>query len=404
MPVVSVFSAEFCHGDEVAQRAAEALGYRFLSAEVIERAAQRSNATPGDIARAMLGPAFVFNKFTHRRERYVAHIRAAVAELLQDGVVFFGPAGQLIPRNLPDVLRVCVLADPAYRAAELSRRGMDEKEAAQAVREKDARLADWTQHLFGLPPWDRSLYDVKIPMNATSVEAAAKLVCDSAARDALKPTDKSRRAAADFRVGAEAAVALAEAGYYHQVECAGGTISVVVDQYVLSLDRLEGEVKKALSGVAGVTGVKARAGAHYRPPAVFAPVDFEMPSKVLLVDDEKDFVLTLSERLEMRDVSPAIALDGEQALKILDEEEPDVIVLDLKMPGIDGIEVLRKVKTGHPAVEVIILTGHGNEKDREVCMRLGAFAYLQKPVNIETLSKAMKDAYEKIRSAGSAKP
>jgi two-component system response regulator CpxR len=68
------------------------------------------------------------------------------------------------------------------------------------------------------------------------------------------------------------------------------------------------------------------------------------------------------------------------------------------MPGIDGIEVLRKVRKEHPEVEVIILTGHGSEKDRELCMQLGAFAYLEKPVDIEELSKTMKEANERIKS------
>jgi len=75
-------------------------------------------------------------------------------------------------------------------------------------------------------------------------------------------------------------------------------------------------------------------------------------------------------------------------------------VLDLKMPGIDGMEVLRRVKREHPAIEVIILTGHGSEKDRTACMEAGAFAYLQKPVDIEKLSETMRQAYEKVRGRG----
>jgi two-component system response regulator CpxR len=144
--------------------------------------------------------------------------------------------------------------------------------------------------------------------------------------------------------------------------------------------------------------VEVKTGPNYRPTSVFANVDFELPDKVLLVDDEKEFVLTLSERLQMRDLAPAVAYNGEEALSILKEEEPEVIVLDLKMPGIDGIEVLRKVRKEHPEVEVIILTGHGSEKDRELCMQLGAFAYLEKPVDIEELSKTMKEANERIKS------
>jgi DNA-binding NtrC family response regulator len=73
------------------------------------------------------------------------------------------------------------------------------------------------------------------------------------------------------------------------------------------------------------------------------------------------------------------------------------MIIDLKMPGIDGMEILRKVKATRPEIEVIVLTGHGSEKDRQECMALGAFAYMQKPVNIDELSNTLKRAHEKIR-------
>jgi DNA-binding NtrC family response regulator len=117
--------------------------------------------------------------------------------------------------------------------------------------------------------------------------------------------------------------------------------------------------------------------------------------KVLLVDDEEEFVKALSERLQMRDVGSDTAFDGEQALEIVKGQEPDVMVLDLMMPGIDGMEVLRRVRKAYPQVQVIILTGHGTEKDAEEAERLGAFAYLQKPVNLDVLVKTMRKAYKK---------
>ena len=107
----------------------------------------------------------------------------------------------------------------------------------------------------------------------------------------------------------------------------------------------------------------------------------------------------------MRDVGSAIAYDGESALKMVENDEPEVIILDLRMPGIDGIEVLRRVKKSHPSIEVIILTGHGSDEDRKTCMELGAFAYLQKPVDIEKLSETLRQANEKARnSSGGEKP
>jgi DNA-binding response OmpR family regulator len=98
----------------------------------------------------------------------------------------------------------------------------------------------------------------------------------------------------------------------------------------------------------------------------------------------------------------AIAYDGESALDIVAEDDPEVMILDLKMPGIDGIEVLRRVKQSRPEIEVIILTGHGNEADKQVCMDLGAFAYLQKPVDIDKLSATLKAANARMRERKAA--
>ena len=93
--------------------------------------------------------------------------------------------------------------------------------------------------------------------------------------------------------------------------------------------------------------------------------------KILLVDDEKEFVESLSERLGLRDLNVDIAYDGEQALEAVKGEEPDFMILDLSMPGMDGLEVLRRVKKKYPDVQVVILTGHGSDKDEAEAKRLG---------------------------------
>jgi len=120
--------------------------------------------------------------------------------------------------------------------------------------------------------------------------------------------------------------------------------------------------------------------------------------KVLLVDDEEDFVKSLSERLEMRDLESNVALNGKQALASMKADEPGVMVLDLKMPGMDGMEVLRRVREAYPNVQVIILTGHGTDKDEEEAKRLGAFAYLQKPVEMDRLVDTLRKAHKKFKS------
>ena len=115
--------------------------------------------------------------------------------------------------------------------------------------------------------------------------------------------------------------------------------------------------------------------------------------KVMLVDDEEAFVTTLSDRIQRRDFSSSVAFTGEQALQIVDDQVPDVMILDLKMPGIGGMEVLRRVKKAYPKVQVIILTGHGSEKDKKEALSLGAFSYLQKPVQIDELARQIINAH-----------
>lgn len=115
--------------------------------------------------------------------------------------------------------------------------------------------------------------------------------------------------------------------------------------------------------------------------------------KVLLVDDEEEFAETLSERLQMRDIESSTVFDGKQAMERVSQEEPDVLVLDLKMPGMHGIEVLEWMKRNHPSVQVIILTGHGSESDEERARELGAFDYMKKPARTDSLVSRIKDAY-----------
>jgi DNA-binding response OmpR family regulator len=116
--------------------------------------------------------------------------------------------------------------------------------------------------------------------------------------------------------------------------------------------------------------------------------------KVLLVDDEIEFVNTLSNRLGMRGIHTDVVHDGEQALEYVKKQEPDVIVLDLKMPGMYGMEVLRHLSKTNPDIQVVILTGHGTDRDEQEAQRLKAFDYLNKPVDIETLADRIKGAYK----------
>jgi DNA-binding NtrC family response regulator len=119
------------------------------------------------------------------------------------------------------------------------------------------------------------------------------------------------------------------------------------------------------------------------------------PCRVLLVDDEVEFVQTVSKRLARNKLSVQAVHSGDDALRHLAENPTDVVVLDVKMPGMDGIEALRKIKARQPLVEVIMLTGHASVEAAIDGMELGAFDYLMKPVEFDELLYKIQDAHKK---------
>ena len=119
--------------------------------------------------------------------------------------------------------------------------------------------------------------------------------------------------------------------------------------------------------------------------------------RLLLVDDEVRFRQTTAKRLTIRDIVPEQAGDGEECLSILEKTPMDVVVLDVKMPGMNGIEVLHHIKKRYPKTEVILLTGHATTQDGVQGIKSGAFDYLTKPIELEHLLGKIMQAHEKIR-------
>ncbi len=117
--------------------------------------------------------------------------------------------------------------------------------------------------------------------------------------------------------------------------------------------------------------------------------------RVLVVDDEEDFRETLVNRLKKRNLSVSGAESGQKALDLMDQWDFDVVVLDVKMPGLDGIETLREMKRKSSLTEVILLTGHASVESGIEGLKLGAFDYLMKPVNIDELLIKVRQAYER---------
>jgi len=117
--------------------------------------------------------------------------------------------------------------------------------------------------------------------------------------------------------------------------------------------------------------------------------------KVLVIDDEPDFLETVVKRLRKRQFDAAGVGSGNEAVVLLREQSFDVVILDLRMPGMDGIETLKEIKKKSPLTEVIMLTGHGSVESGIQGMQLGAFDYVIKPADFEELIEKVKQAAER---------
>ncbi len=402
MAIITLFNGLYCQEDDVIRELLATGRFQIVEdTEIVADAARLSGTGAEKIMRAFSAKTSIFNKFNHEKETSVAYLKLATAGRLSDEkLIVHGFAALLIPRDVQHALRVCLIAELKHRIDIAAQAGIAEKEAVKQIRRHDEDRAAWAQLLFNNPdPWSAALYDLVLPTDKKPPETAAAAIIENAAKPPLQPTAESRQAVADFLLAAEVEVALVREGHHVEVNAREGELTLTVNKPVLMFNRLEEELEEIALKVAGVQSVKTIAGQHFHQPQIYRKHDFRMPSKVLLVDDEREFVETLSERLQIRDMGAAVTYNGRSALEMIDDDEPEVVIIDLKMPGIDGIEMLKRVKSTRPEIEVIVLTGHGSEADRQLCMQLGAFAYLQKPVDIDELSVILKEAHEKIRQA-----
>ena len=121
--------------------------------------------------------------------------------------------------------------------------------------------------------------------------------------------------------------------------------------------------------------------------------------KLLIIDDEVEFASTLRMRLEMREIDAVDAHSGQQGLDVLEDVQPEVVLLDLRMPDMSGLVVLEAIKRQNPQTEVIMLTGHGSSGSGEEALGKGAFDYIMKPVDLKDLLVKIEAAVEKRKSA-----
>ncbi|MBU0519543.1 response regulator [bacterium] len=400
MPVVTLFSCSHCAAEKVADGVAEALQLTRLEAVLYQQAAERYRVSGDKLRNAVHGPVSQLPTWPADRTKYAAYLRATLIELVkQDNAFYFGFGGHLLPRRLRHFLHICLVSSPEERtAAAVEQDGISIDRAGRRIRRADEERSNWTTFLHGKAPYDDTLYHWMIPLHATPVEDAVEIISRLARKEEFQTTPESQKALDNALLEARARVALIEKGKMGVALSASGSeiyISGSQGEELPELDlRQIEEILLSLPGIENVSTLDRVTGTEV-PLAPVSKGLMALPKKIMLVDDEKEFAETLAERLLTRNIESIIAHDGEEALKKLNEELPGIMILDIRMPGMDGLDVLRHVKAAHPDLEVIMLTGHGSKKEESLARQLGAYAYLNKPIKIDILVQTMQEATQK---------
>ena len=400
MSSIALFNSTFTMEKEIREKLAAASGYTIVQDnDIIDETCLRYKLEKEKVTQALYNPTSVFNKFTFDRERNTAHLKLVLAEhIKRSKIIFSGFIAHLIPSSVSHILKVGVFDEKKGRIKRAIAEGLTEKKALNLLQFNDKKAIGWTDFLFAKTVSDSSLYDIVIPVGSSNPDAVVQLIMENYHKPALLETAVSVQAVEDFLLAAQVELALAEKGYIPSVVSSKGHITLSVNETVLFFSKLANTLETISKSVSGVHSVEIVKGKDYHV-SVYRAQEFSLPPKVLLVDDEQEFVKTLSDRLNTRNYGSYPVFDGVEALDLLGQETPDVIVLDLKMPGMSGVEVLYQAKVVKPEIEIIILTGHGSEEDETTCMELGAYAYLQKPVDIVQLTSIIDEAYQKVAMA-----
>ncbi len=399
MSSISLYCSKFTNENEIVKKISDSFGLEVVNdADIIKRASGKFNVDRVKLERCLYNDTSVFNKFTHDRERCVALLKATLADsLLKNNCLYYGFISFLISADITHVLKILVSDNKKLRKQIAASEGVSEKDAKKLIKKNDHEIISWVDFLCRKDAFDPSLHDIVIPAGQIEKENGFEVIESQWRNDNIQETEASKQAVKDFKTAAVVDLALLKNGHNMDVSVENGQVVLYVNTSTFNFSKLANRLSIIAHSIKNVTGVDVKKGDGFRT-SIYRDQEFELPPKVLLVDDERDFVQTLSERLKIRNFGSHAVYDGQQALDFIQSDDPDVMVIDLRMPGINGIDVLKQVKQTNPDIEVIILSGHGSLEDEQACMELGAFSFLHKPADLEKLSETIKAAYAKIAS------
>lgn len=323
-----------------------------------------------------------------------------LGKILLDGEkIFAGFGTYLLPREAKGILRLCFGANINFRIGNYAKsKRIPIELATKKVKEFDRNLFFFTKTYLKKTPYEPNDFHFNIDVEKYKAEEIIYKILELVHNWNYNQGEDTKKILQDYVIENRILAIFLGEKEDIDVNFRNGKLTLLVKKQKIRMKNYFEYLRSRVPQLPEIKDVEISFSKEIKLGSSLA-MNLEKEPNVLLVDDEVEFVDTLSQRLESRQIHTKVAYSGEEALDSITFQTPDVIILDLKMPGIDGIEVLRKVKSMEPKTEVIILTGHGTEHERQLAIELGAFAYLEKPVDINLLHTKLNEAYEKIRKS-----
>jgi Cytidylate kinase-like family len=270
MAVITISRGSYSKGKEVAEKVAERLGYECVSRDVLLDASDRFHIPEVRLIRAIHDAPSVLDRFKHGRQMFIAYIRSALtSRVARDNVVYHGLAGHLLLKGVPHVLKVRIMADMNDRIqAEMEREGIGEEEARTLLQKDDEERRKWTRSLYGVDPWDSSLYDLVIHIGQLTVFDAVDFICQAATKDQFKTTELNRRKMEDLALACRVKAALVDPFFDVGVTSEYGNVLIYTKTGDRQVGKLKTRAKAIEREVEGINHLEVHAGADFPENAI----------------------------------------------------------------------------------------------------------------------------------------
>jgi cytidylate kinase len=258
MSIITISRGSYSRGKEIAQKVAEKLGYECISRDIILEASEEFNIPELKLIRAIHDAPSIFSRLSLKKDKYSAYFQAALTQhFRRDNIVYHGLAGHFFVSGIPHVLKVRIIADFKDRVTcEMEREGISQSKAAEILKKDDNQRRKWSQHLYGIDPWDPNLYSLILHIHKLTVDDATHLICEAAKMKAFQTTTDSQRMMDDLALSSEVRAILLGVSLDTEVTARDGVVFVSITAPVSHEQALVEKIQSAVEGINDIKDIR----------------------------------------------------------------------------------------------------------------------------------------------------